>query len=141
MIRRGSGAPLQIQGGCASSRLDHGLKVQLFQKRRKVSYLDTYASKSHIFDGKSNGTAWRSLWDRSQAQQISKNIQNLIFFAVFWLSFSEDDATKMRQADFEDSTTASSEPDVDLADVAPITAPRPVLGLKCQRNTFSYIFS
>ena len=24
---RGSGAPLQIQGGCASSRLDHGLKV------------------------------------------------------------------------------------------------------------------
>ena len=25
--RRGSGAPLQIQGGCASSRLDHGLKV------------------------------------------------------------------------------------------------------------------
>ena len=25
--RRRSGAPLQIHGGCASSRLDHGLKV------------------------------------------------------------------------------------------------------------------
>ena len=40
-------APLQIQGGCASSRLDHGLKVWLFTEKRLPfpQYLAALAAK------------------------------------------------------------------------------------------------
>ena len=46
---------------------------------QKIYYLDTLASKCHIFGGKSNGAARRSLWDWSWGQKSDKEHRMYIF--------------------------------------------------------------
>ena len=47
-----------------------------------MSYLDTYASKTLIFDGKFDAKAWRRLWDGSRATKNVKAIAKVAFVMV-----------------------------------------------------------
>lgn len=96
-----------------------------------MSKLELYSSSGCFNTIDSLGDASTHFCSSSRSSNAGFNLPSALPDFEYPAPFLLDAATKLRHADFEDSTTASSEPDVDIADVAPITVKNTFIHLDC----------